>query len=265
MINPVAFEIGGLEVRWYGLLIVFGIIMAMVVGVYNCKRYRLETDHVLNIVLLIVPIGIICARAYYVLFNWDYYAANPSEIIAIWHGGLAIHGGIIGGALAIWGYSIYAKIPFRVFGDIIVPGVILAQAIGRWGNFFNQEAYGSETDLPWAIFIDGAYRHPTFLYESLWNLAVFVLLMILFSKWQNRKKGDIMAIYLIGYSLGRVWIEWFRTDSLMLGDIKMAMLISVVGVVFGICVLIYDRIRPVKPYETVKAKKKKTKKNKKKS
>ena len=264
MINPVAFEIGGLSVRWYGLLIVAGIILAYFIANYNCKRYRVDKEHILNIILLIIPIGIICARAYYVIFNWDYYVANPQEIVAIWHGGLAIHGGIIGGALTVLAYSAVKKVPFRVFGDIITPGVVLAQAIGRWGNFFNQEAYGSVTDLPWAIYIDGAYRHPTFLYESLWDLAVFILLMVLFSKWQSRRKGDIMALYFIGYSLGRVWIEWFRTDSLMLGNIKMAMLVSVIGVVFGICVLLYDRIRPVKSYPMVKANgsKKKGKKKK---
>lgn len=254
MINPVAFQIGSLSVRWYGLLIVCGILLAMAVASYNCRRYRVDKEHLLNIVLFMIPIGLICARLYYVIFNWENYAANPSEILAIWHGGLAIHGGIIGGALTVLVYSAIKKIPFRVFGDIITPGVALAQAIGRWGNFFNQEAYGSVTDLPWAIYIDGAYRHPTFLYESLWDLAIFILLMVLWSKWRSRRKGDIMALYFIGYSLGRVWIEWLRTDSLMLfGSIKMAMLMSVLGVVFGVIILVYDRIKPAAKYKMVKA------------
>ncbi|MGI5825107.1 MAG: prolipoprotein diacylglyceryl transferase [Bacillota bacterium] len=252
MINPIAFQIGGLEVRWYGLLIVLGILLAMAVASRNCKKYRVDTDHLLNIVLLIVPVGLIAARLYYVIFNWSYYSANPSEIIAIWHGGLAIHGGIIGGALAMLVYCIVKKMPFRIMGDIITPGVVLAQAIGRWGNFFNQEAYGSETTLPWAIYIDGAYRHPTFLYESLWDLAAFVILMLLWSKWGKRRRGDIMALYFILYSLGRVWIEWLRTDSLMIGDIKMAMLMSVAGVLLGIFFLVYNRLRPVTSYPTVK-------------
>lgn len=257
MINPVAFEIGGLSVRWYGILIVIGILLAMVVASSNCKKYRVDTEHLLNIVLIIVPVGLICARLYYVIFSWSYYSQHPSEIIAIWHGGLAIHGGIIGGALAMLIYCIIKKMPFRVMADIITPGVILAQSIGRWGNFFNQEAYGSETSLPWAIYIDGAYRHPTFLYESLWDLATFILLMLLIHKWQKRQHGDIMAFYFICYSLGRVWIEWLRTDSLMLGDIKMAMLISVIGVVFGIICLIYNRLRPITSYPTVRKKTKK--------
>lgn len=262
MINPIAFQIGGLSVRWYGLLIVIGILLALAVANHNCKKYKVDTEHVLNIVLIIVPVGLICARLYYVIFNWSTYAANPSEIIAVWHGGLAIHGGIIGGALAMLIYCIIKKMPFRVMGDIIAPGVVLAQAIGRWGNFFNQEAYGSETNLPWAIYIDGAYRHPTFLYESLWDLSTFILLMVLFKKWNGRKKGDIMALYFICYSLGRVWIEWLRTDSLMLGSIKMAMLVSCLGVVLGVIFLIYNRINPVKAYPTVKTRKK-TAKNRK--
>lgn len=257
MINPVAFEIGGLSVRWYGLLIVCGILLAILIAVRNCKKSRVDTDHLMNIILLILPFGLIGARLYYVIFNWNYYSANPSEIIAVWHGGLAIHGGLLAGLLAAFCYCLIKKMPFRVMADIILPGVVLAQAIGRWGNFFNQEAYGSVTDLPWAIYIDGAYRHPTFLYESLWDLAVFILLMVLWSKWKNRKHGDIMALYFIGYSLGRVWIEWFRTDSLMLGDLKMAMVISVAGVVVGILCLLFNRLHPVTSYPTVGKKKRK--------
>lgn len=257
MINPVAFEIGGLSVRWYGLLIVCGILIAILIAVRNCKKSRVDTDHLMNIILLILPCGLIGARLYYVIFNWGYYSANPSEIIAVWHGGLAIHGGLLGGMLAMFLYCLVKKMPFRVMADIILPGVVLAQAIGRWGNFFNQEAYGSVTDLPWAIYIDGAYRHPTFLYESLWDLAVFILLMVLWNKWKNRKHGDIMALYFIGYSLGRFWIEWFRTDSLMLGDLKMAMVISVAGIAAGILCLLFDRLHPIASYPTVGKKRRK--------
>ncbi len=241
----IAFQIGSLTVRWYGIMIVTGIVAAIFIAAMLAKRKAIDIDHLLNIALLAVPFGILGARAYYVIFEWPYYSQHPNEILATWKGGLAIHGAIIAGGLAIFCYVLRKKHSFRVWGDILTPGLILAQAVGRWGNYFNQEAYGYETTVPWAMFIDGAYRHPTFLYESIWDAVGFVLLLVLWQAWKKRKNGDIMACYMIYYSLGRFVVESFRTDSLMLGPFRVAMLISLVGVVLGALLLYFNRRRPV--------------------
>jgi phosphatidylglycerol:prolipoprotein diacylglycerol transferase len=243
--SAIAFTLGPLTVRWYGILIVTGIILAILLAGKLAAGKNMKFDDLTDIALVAVPLGILCARAYYVIFSWDYYAANPSEIIAIWHGGLAIHGGIIGGALALLLVSRHKRQAFRSWADVIAPGLILAQSIGRWGNYFNQEAYGYETDLPWAFYIDGAYRHPTFLYESLWDLAGCLLLLCLWRLWRDRKTGDIAACYLIYYSLGRFVIEHFRTDSLMLGPLQMAQVISIIGIIGGLLLFWYNRKFPV--------------------
>ncbi len=243
--SEIAFSLGPITVRWYGILIVSGILIAILICRKLAATQNLPPDDILDLALVVVPLGIVCARAYYVLFNWGFYSAHPAEIVAIWHGGLAIHGCILGGALGLWLVSRHKRQSFRRWADCIAPGLILAQAIGRWGNFFNQEAYGYETDLPWAMFIDGAYRHPTFLYESIWDVLGFGLLMTLWRCWQNRKVGDIAACYMIFYSLGRCVIEGFRTDSLMLGPLRMAQVISLAGVVLGLLLFWLNRQYPV--------------------
>lgn len=244
--SAIAFTIGPLTVRWYAILIVSGIILAILISWRLALRHNINFDYLLDLALVAVPLGLVGARLYYVIFNWPYYSANPTKIIAIWHGGLAIHGAILAGALVLFFMSRRQGIPFRLWGDIITPGLILAQAIGRWGNFFNQEAYGYETDLPWAMFIDGAYRHPTFLYESIWDALGFCLLLTLTLRRPRamRHTGDIAACYLIYYSCGRFCIEHFRTDSLMLGPLQMAQVISIIGVAAGILLLCVNRFRP---------------------
>lgn len=242
--SAVALQIGPFNIRWYGILIVAGIIIAILICRSLAARKNYTMDDILDLALVMVPLGIICARAYYVAFNWPYYSQNPGEIIAVWHGGLAVHGSLLGGMLGLWLVARRKRQSFRQWGDIIVPGLILAQAIGRWGNFFNQEAYGYETDVPWAMFIDGAYRHPTFLYESIWDVLGFLLLLLLWRRWQTRRDGDIGGVYLIYYSLGRFVIEGFRTDSLMLGGLRMAQVISIIGVLAGLFMLWYDRAYP---------------------
>ena len=177
------------------------------------------------------------------LFELPYYLQHPGEIIAIWHGGLAVHGGLIAGVLAIYFGCKHYRISFWQFVDIVAPFMILGQAIGRWGNFFNQEAYGYEVDpsvVPWAMWIDGAYRHPTFLYESIWDLLVFFVLL-----WLGRqlwvRRGEIALSYLMLYSMGRVVVEGFRTDSLMLGPLRMAQVMSLVLFFGALLVLWYRR------------------------
>lgn len=244
--SAIAFELGPFTVRWYGILIVSGIIVAILMCRRLSSGYGYTMDDIMDVALVTVPLGILCARAYYVAFSWGYYSQHPSEIIAIWHGGLAVHGSLLGGMLGLWLVSRHKRQPFRLWGDIIVPGLILAQAIGRWGNFFNQEAYGYETDVPWAMFIDGAYRHPTFLYESVWDLTGCAVLLGLWHYWHGRRTGDVAAAYLIFYSLGRFVIEGFRTDSLMFGALRMAQVISIVGVLAGLGLLWFNRKYPCK-------------------
>ena len=242
--DPIAFSIGPFDIRWYAVCILLGVLAAWFVCRSSCKRMNIDTEHLLNIILFGLVFGVLGARAYYVIFRWSYYSLHPAEIPQIWRGGLAIHGAIIAGCIVIWVYSRLKKHCFRQWLDIMGPGVILAQGIGRWGNFFNQEAYGFETDLPWAMYIDGARRHPTFLYESIWDVAGFVLLFAL-SRSKKPKVGDIAALYFIWYSCGRFVIEWFRTDSLMGGGLKAAMVMSLLLIILGCALLFINRRFPV--------------------
>ena len=227
-VDPIAFSIGPITVRWYGLLIATAMLIAAIGGCYGCRKAGIDEDDFLTIFMVVVVAAIVGARAYYVIFNLPYYLTNPGEIIAVWHGGLAIHGGLIAGVLAMWAGCRYYKIRFWQLADILAPLMILGQAIGRWGNYFNQEAYGFAVDkaeVPWAMWIDGAYRHPTFLYESIWNLLVFFFLLWL-SKQLFTREGEVGLSYLMLYSVGRCFIEGFRTDSLMLGPLRMAQVVS---------------------------------------
>lgn len=232
--DPIAFSVFGVDVAWYGILISLGIISGIIVATYRAKKEGLYNDVIIDFALIAVPLAIIGARAYYVIFSWDYYSKNPEQIINIRQGGLAIHGGIIAGALAAYLFCRYKNIKFWNFADIVAPGLILGQAIGRWGNFVNQEAHGGPTDLPWGIMINGEKVHPTFLYESLWNFGVFWFLMY-YSK-KKKYNGQIFILYLILYSIARFFIEGLRTDSLMLGPFRVAQLISV-GSIAGALIL----------------------------
>lgn len=239
-IDPIAFHLGPLKVHWYGIILATAMLVGTILAARDAQRRGVDPDHLYNLALIMIPGAIICARIYYVFFNWQYYSVNPWEIPAIWHGGLAIHGGILGGLLVGYLYARHYKLEFWLLADIVAPSLVLGQAIGRWGNYVNQEAYGTPTDLPWAMYIAGEYRHPTFLYESIWNLGVFLFLLWQRKKNQRLKTGDLFLIYLILYSLGRVWVESFRTDSLMLGPLKMAQLISLFFIGLG-AVLLYLR------------------------
>ena len=242
-IDPVAFSLGPITVRWYGLLIASAMLIAAVGGCKIMGRAGIDEDDFLTIFMVTIVAAIAGARAYYVVFDLPYYAQHPGEILAIWHGGLAVHGGLIAGVIAIyWGCRHY-HISFWQFADIMAPFMVLGQAIGRWGNFFNQEAYGYEVDpsqVPWAMWIDGAYRHPTFLYESCWDLLVFFALLWL-ARQAFMRRGEIGLSYLMLYSVGRVVIEGFRTDSLMLGPLRAAQVMSLLLFTGATLVLIYRR------------------------
>ena len=234
--DPVAFRIGSVAIYWYGIIIAGGIVLGLLLSRHLARKRSIPVELVDEFLIYVVPLAILGARIYYVLFNLDKYNTFI-DAIAVWEGGLAIHGAIITGILVALVFCRIKKISFFNFADIASPSLILGQAIGRWGNYVNQEAYGRETDLPWAILVDGAYVHPTFLYESLWNLLVLGFLIFAFRRLKL-KEGSIFAIYLIGYSFGRIFIEGLRTDSLMFGPFRVAQLTSGLFILAG-AVLLY--------------------------
>jgi len=244
---------GAFSVRWYGLLIASAVLIGVTLSQYLAHRRNVNPELVSDLAIWLVIGAIPCARLYYVLFQWDEYAQHPADIIAIWKGGIAIHGAMIGGLVAALIFCRLQKVSFWQMADLIAPSLALGQAIGRWGNFFNSEAFGRPTDLPWKLYIPYQnrppeykgyeYFHPTFLYESLWNLAVFILLMVLFLrdiKGKPRLKiGTLFLTYLVVYGCGRFWIEGLRTDSLMLGSLRIAQVVSLCSIAIGIIGLVY--------------------------
>jgi phosphatidylglycerol:prolipoprotein diacylglycerol transferase len=246
--NPVAFSIGGFDIRWYGILIATGMILGILIANYNCKWREVDYDSLLNIVLLSIPIGIVGARLYYVIFEFGNYKNNIIEAFNIRNGGLAIHGGLIFAIGTALIYTTRKKLSFIRFADVAAPSIILAQALGRWGNFFNQEAHGDPVSYEFikhfpmfiqnGMNIDGVYYNPTFLYESVWNILVFIVLMILLRK--SKINGIVFFSYLGLYSIGRFVIEGMRTDSLMLGSIRVAQLMSLGGVIIWIIFLFWS-------------------------
>ena len=233
--DPIAFSIGSIDIRWYGILIATGMLLAVILTCKRAPLYDISEDDVLDIAIWMLPISVIGARLYYVIFNLDMYH-SLAEAINIRNGGLAIHGGLIFGIATIVILCKHKKIdPFKVL-DLTIPSVALAQAIGRWGNFFNGEAHGGPTDLPWGILVDGVKVHPTFLYESIWCLLLFVFLLW-FAKNKQTFSGQIIALYGILYSAERFCVEALRTDSLMIGSFKQAQVLSIV-VIIG-CTIFY--------------------------
>lgn len=251
--NPVAFSIGGFDVRWYGILIACGMTLGIIMANYNCKWREVDYDNLLNIVLLSIPIGIIGARLYYVVFEFENYKNNIAAAFNIRNGGLAIHGGLIFALGTALIYTRIKKLNFIKFADVAAPSIILAQALGRWGNFFNQEAHGDAVSYEFikhfpmfiqkGMNIDGVYYNPTFLYESIWNIVVFITLMILLRK--SKKNGLVFFTYIGLYSIGRFIIEGMRTDSLMLGSIRIAQLVSLSGVIVWIAFIALNYYKSV--------------------
>lgn len=238
-LNRVAFSILGKNIYWYGIIICTGFLLAAWYMNRHREQAGISSDHLLDCLIICVPTAIVCARIYYVAFEWDYYSQHLSEIIAVWNGGIAIYGAVIGVLLALWSYSRYKKIPFASLCDVAAPGLLLGQCIGRWGNFVNAEAHGGETSLPWGMSINGAAPvHPTFLYESLWNFTGFLLLNARSKKQQFR--GELALLYVAWYGLGRAWIEGLRTDSLMLGSVRVSQMLAVVSCVAAVFILVHQ-------------------------
>lgn len=262
VIDPVAISIGPIKIYWYGIIIALAMLIGISLATKEAQKLGLEEDTMVDMALWAIPIGFIGARLYYVLFKWDYYIQNPSEIIAIWNGGIAIYGGLIAGGLAVYWFARRKKMTLTLLLDILAPSVLLAQSIGRWGNFINQEAHGGAVSrqfletlyLPEFIIeqmnINGTYYHPTFLYESLWSLLGFILLIILRNQKGLLRRGEVALSYVIWYSFGRFFIEGMRTDSLWIGDIMRAsQVLSLVLFISAIGLWIYRRrTYPVKPY-----------------
>lgn len=251
--EKIAFSFGFIKVYWYSIFIFIAILAAYFLISKEAKKKGIDKEFITNLTFYVVVFGIIGARIYYCLFNLDYYLSNPLEILKIWNGGLAIHGGILFGGIFTIIYIKKHHLELLKTLDIIVVGVILAQAIGRWGNFFNSEAYGGITTLKAlqnmhlptfiinGMYISGKYRQPTFLYESLWDLIGFIILLM-FRRREYTKVGQITGLYFMWYSVGRFIIESMRNDSLMFGSFKIAQIVSILLFVLGILLFIYYKI-----------------------
>lgn len=252
-IDPIAFELGPISVRWYGIIIAMGILLGYFIAQASVKRIGFHQDTLVDIIFWSAIFGFIVARIYFVIFQWPYYVQHPIEIPMIWQGGIAIHGGLIGGFVT--GIIICKQKninPFQI-GDVIAPSMILGQGIGRWGNFMNHEAHGDTVSRAFLenlhipdfiinnMYINGKYYQPTFLYESIWDVLGFVILILL---RKHLRIGDTFSLYLIWYSIGRFFVEGMRTDSLMLtGDIRVAQLMSIILIIIGIVIMIVRRVK----------------------
>jgi phosphatidylglycerol:prolipoprotein diacylglycerol transferase len=267
--GPLLFQLGPFSLRWYGLLIAVAVLLGLLLATRLGKQRGIDPALIADLLPILVLAAVIGARLYYVTFEWRQYQLNWLDAFAIWRGGIAIHGALIGGTLAVIFYSRWRRIAFWNLLDVLLPSVALGQAIGRWGNFFNSEAFGLPTDLPWKLtipyanrpveFLDQSTFHPTFLYESLWNLGVLALLLVLFERGVRGKiplpMGAISCFYLVAYSAGRFWIEGLRIDPLCLmgtppdcdGGLRMAQLVSLLLIGLGALGLywLYGRRQPL--------------------
>ncbi len=249
-IDPIAFTVGPLTVRWYGVVISLCLLLSVLLCCYEAKRQQLEEDYILDILLLALPLAILGARAWYVIFHWDMYRGGSLlDLLAIWRGGSAIQGGLIVAFLVVYLYCRHKGLRFLQMMDIISLGLILGQSLGRWANFFNAEAYGPVIEegsswmwVPFKVWAEGAWHHPTFFYEFVWDLLAFVVLVIVMRRLH--RYGGVFAGYLILYCLGRGLIEPLRQDQLQAGGIPVTMIVCAVGVIAGILLLLYIRKQP---------------------
>ncbi|WP_054761143.1 prolipoprotein diacylglyceryl transferase [Secundilactobacillus collinoides] len=253
-LNPIAFHLGPIQVHWYGIFIASAVVIAVTLAVREGRRRGIDPDDIYDMILWALPASIIAARLYYVGFEWSYYSQHLNEIIAVWDGGIAVYGSLIGAGLVVYFFCRSRFIPVWLMLDVAAPTVIMAQGIGRWGNFMNQEAFGQVTSLSflqglhlphWLIsqmFISGAYRQPTYLYESVWDILGFIFLMSLRHQKGWFKQGEVFLGYVMWYSFGRFFTEGMRTDSLMLfGNIRVSQLLSVILFIGAIVIIIYRR------------------------
>ena len=248
---PRTFSLGPVTLHLYGLVIAVGLLLAVLYSLRRCKQFGLKQDDLLDGVLWVTPFAIICARAYYVAFTWEAYADNPISALYIWEGGIAIYGGVLGAVLGIAILCKVKKLKFAAVMDLVLLGFLIGQSMGRWGNFFNREAFGAPTNsfLRMGLFNSATgqweYYHPTFLYESVWNLAGLVLLHF----WSKKRRydGQIALGYAAWYGLGRTWIEGLRMDSLYWGDFRVSQVLAAASCLVATAVLIYQHFRPHDP------------------
>lgn len=255
MLSPTAISIGGYSISWYGIMIAIGFLLALWYGMKNAKRVGVLPDKMIDVVICCLPAGIIGARLYYVFFSWDSYRDNLLDILKIWNGGLAIYGGVIGAIVAGFFVCKWRKVKFSAMLDLAAPGFLIGQGIGRWGNFFNIEAYGSNTTLPWGMWSEKIVSdystlssagegfnpmnpvHPCFLYESLWCILGFFLIHFLVSK-HRKFDGQVFLTYLGWYGLERLFVEGLRIDSLMLGNLRVSQVLAGLLVAFSVVAII---------------------------
>lgn len=261
VIDKIAFNIGPIMVHWYGIIIATGVLLAVILSIREGNRRGLDEDYIYDFLLWAMPISIICARIYYVVFQWPYYSAHPEMIYRIWDGGIAIYGGLIGAAIVLIIFCNKNRLSAWEFLDIVAPTVIMAQGIGRWGNFINQEAHGVATSLNFLqdtlhlphfivqqMCINGVYYQPTFLYESVWDIAGFILLLALRHRKELFKRGEIFLTYVMWYSFGRFFIEGMRTDSLMLGPLRVSQWLSFIFFFSALTIWIIRRKKQNQPW-----------------
>src|SRR5262245_2807171 len=251
--GAIAVQIGPLVIRWYGILMATAIVVGLWLAHRQAKRDNLPADDIISAAQWGILAGLVGARLYEVVFNWDYYGQHPAKILAVWEGGLAIHGGLIVGPLVGAWLAHRWRLPVLRCLDVAAPSLALGQAIGRWGNFFNEEAFGQPTNLPWKLYISPAHRppgfnqyeffHPTFLYESLWDFAVFLALFVWLRPRMRAHPGALFFVYIGLYSIGRFAIEAIRLDSFWLGSIRVPQLASVIGVLIAVIGIAWSRRR----------------------
>lgn len=255
-INPIAFSIGNIHVRWYGIIMACAILLATIMSIREGQRRQIMSDDFIDLMLWAVPIGFIGARLYYVIFEWGYYSQHPSEIIAIWNGGIAVYGGLLAGLAVLLVFCYKRMLPPFLMLDVITPGVMAAQVLGRWGNFINQEAHGGKVSLQFLqnmhlpnfiieqMHINGNYYQPTFLYESVLNLIGLILILSLRHKKHLFKQGEVFMSYLMWYSVVRFFVEGLRTDSLYIaGTIRVSQALSVILFIIVLVMFIYRRVK----------------------
>jgi phosphatidylglycerol---prolipoprotein diacylglyceryl transferase len=255
MISPgaIAFQLGPIVVRWYGILMALAIVAGLWLAHREARKEGLPADDLISVGQWSILAGLVGARLYEVIFNWDYYGQYPSKIIAVWEGGLAIHGGLIVGPLVGAWLAYRWRVPVLRGLDVAAPSLAIGQAIGRWGNFFNEEAFGAPTDLPWKLYISPSHRppgftqyeffHPTFLYESLWDLGVFAVLVLWLRPRFREQPGALFFAYMGLYSIGRFLIESLRLDSFWVGAVRVPQAASVVGIAIAIIGLFWTSRR----------------------